>query len=447
LALKISAIPQLVCAAFFWIVGLLLLAAGANLYDPYLVPFREWGWLAILAAALMGLAVLWRLKNCSSRKLLLALWFAVPIALASAQGLFEWRKAQVLMATRGEAARLGSHFITGYWRLEDIAPLAEKGLIGGIFVTGHNIEGRSAEALGDEIAYLQSLRRAAGLPPLIVATDQEGGIVAHLSPPLTRFPSLSNLADLPPAEQTQEARLQGERQGRELAALGITADFAPVVDLKRQMPANPLDFNSHIGQRAISSDPTVVASVALAFAQGLAAAGVQATVKHFPGLGRVGEDTHHFSAHLDTPLAELANSDWQPFRTVLAGSNSMLMIGHVALDAVDPDRPASHSKRVVQDLIRKQWAFDGLIVTDDLVMGAIYHHGFCTTIVEALNGGVDLLLIAFDGSQYYGAMACALAALREGQIDPSMLALSEERMKAAAKDRPGALAPTGTASH
>ena len=145
------------------------------------------------------------------------------------------------------------------------------------------------------------------------------------------------------------------------------------------------------------------------------ASGVGATVKHFPGLGRVRDDTHHFNADLDTPLDELEASDWRPFRDVLAGSRAQLMVGHVTLTAADPDRPASHSKRVIDGIIRQKWNYQGVVITDDLVMGAIYQKNVCTAVVEALNAGVDLLLVAYDGAQFYRVFACASAGLEQGK--------------------------------
>jgi beta-N-acetylhexosaminidase len=106
--------------------------------------------------------------------------------------------------------------------------------------------------LRSEIARLQTIRREAGLPPLIVAADQEGGIVSHLSPPLTSLPALATLAALPPAERSAKAEAYGRIHGRELALLGITLNFAPVVDLLRTEASNPLDFNSLISRRAIA---------------------------------------------------------------------------------------------------------------------------------------------------------------------------------------------------
>ncbi len=250
---------------------------------------------------------------------------------------------------------------------------------------------------------------------MIVAADQEGGIVSHLAPPLTKLPALSTLANLPPELRSAQAEAFGRIHGQELAALGVTLNLAPVLDLRPEARRNRFDFNTLIGYRAISDDPVIVAGIAQSYVRGLAALGVGAAVKHFPGLGRVRTDTHHFSANLDTSVAELEASDWRPFRDVLEGSKAHLMVGHVTLTSVDPDRAASHSKLVVDGIIRKKWNYQGVVMTDDLVMGAIYQHNVCTAVVEALNAGVDLLLVAFDGAQFYRIFTCASEAFARGQ--------------------------------
>ena len=107
------------------------------------------------------------------------------------------------------------------------------------------------------------------------------------------------------------------------------------------------------------------------------------------------------------------------------------MIGHVTLTAVDPDRAASHSRLVVDGIIRRKWNYQGVVMTDDLVMGAIYQHNVCTAVVEALNAGVDLLLVAYDGAQFYRIFACAKAASSEGRLDTSTLRESEGRLRRA----------------
>lgn len=105
-----------------------------------------------------------------------------------------------------------------------------------------------------------------------------------------------------------------------------------------------------------------------------------------------------------------------------------MMVGHITLASIDPDRPASHSRRVVDGLLRKDWGFQGLIVTDDLTMSPIYQHGLCTAVGETLSAGVDMLLVAFDGKQFYRAMDCALAAKRDGKLDLAMLDASDQRL-------------------
>jgi beta-N-acetylhexosaminidase len=242
------------------------------------------------------------------------------------------------------------------------------------------------------------------------------------------LPSLSTLANFAPDVRSAKAEAFGRVHGQELAALGVTLNLAPVLDLRPELRRNRFDFNTLIGYRAISDDPAIVAGIAQAYIHGLAASGVGAAVKHFPGLGRVRTDTHHFSADLDTPVEELEASDWRPFREVLAGSKAQLMIGHVTLTAVDPDRAASHSRRVVDGIIRKKWNYQGVIMTDDLVMGAIYQHNVCTAVVESLNAGVDLLLVAFDGAQFYRIFSCASEAFAQGKLDAPTLHDSEMRL-------------------
>ncbi|HUO55132.1 MAG TPA: glycoside hydrolase family 3 N-terminal domain-containing protein [Rhodoblastus sp.] len=402
-----------------------LLALSYFVDDPYVASLRDYLPVSILVLSGVGIGLASyvgataRSRRWSGRGLL-TLWCAVPLSLGAVKAS-AWLTAQEVMSAPVKQARTyGRHFIVGYWRVEEVEPLVAKGLVGGVFITRHNISG-GAEALRAEIAHLQELRWQADLPPLIVATDQEGGLVSHLSPPLVAWPPLAELAGLPQSERESKAQAQGEAVGAELAALGVTLDFAPVVDLRSNL-------NNEIEQRAIASDPAVVAAIATAFAKGLEAKGVEATLKHFPGLGRIAEDTHHFRAHLKATPEDLAGSDWLPFRKSLAGTNSALMVGHVVVDALDPERPASQSKPVVDGLLREKWGFGGLIVTDDLNMGAVFHHDLCSGVVASLNAGVDLLLVSYDGRQYYPMMRCVLAADAKGAIDQPAMQRSARRL-------------------
>ncbi|WP_213741568.1 glycoside hydrolase family 3 N-terminal domain-containing protein [Bradyrhizobium sp. dw_411] len=416
-----------------WLFGAAFVFAGFNIHEPY-VNFLHGVAVAIFLIA--GFAVYFLIRRGYWRagkagRLLILLWCLPFPSMLYAHAAFEVCKRNVLHTDVAQAHLLGPHFVVGYTSFDEVAPLAEQGLIAGIYVARHNITGRTTDTLKSEIAALQERRRVAGLPPLIVAADQEGGIVSHLSPPLTELPALATLAGRPPDIRVKEAKAFGHIHGQELAQIGVNQNFAPVLDLRPAATRNRLDFNTLTGQRAISDDPATVAEIGLAYVRGLEASGVRGTVKHFPGLCRVRADTHHFSANLDAPLAELEAFDWRPFREVLAGSNAQLMIGHVTVTAIDPDRPASHSKRVVDGIIRQKWNFRGVVITDDLVMGAIYNHNVCMAVVEALNASVDLLLVAYDGSQFYRLFTCASDALDRQGLDMAMLHDSEVRLKQA----------------
>ncbi|PDT91976.1 beta-hexosaminidase [Bradyrhizobium sp. Y36] len=413
-----------------WLAAPLVAFAAANKNDPYLVPLRGAGNIALVVASLAVVAVLlWHGRWRSiAGKMLIVLWCLPPVLMSAAHLKFELRKQEVLAASAAEARQLGPHFMVGYSSYSEVARLAGQGLIGGVYVTRHNIRGRGVEALRAELAALQDVRRAAGLPPLVVAADQEGGIVGHLAPPLTKVPALATLAGLAPDDQRAKAEEYGRIHGSELAGLGVNLNLAPVLDLKPPARRNRLDFHTLIGRRAIATDPAVVSTIASAYVRGLEESGVGATLKHFPGIGRVRTDTHHFSANLDTPVRELEVTDWLPFREVLSHSRSALMVGHVTLTAVDPDRAASHSKRVVDGIIREKWGYQGMVMTDDLVMGAIYQNDVCKAVVEAINAGVDMLLVAYDGAQFYRVFACALEGSRKGMLDAAMLHASEARL-------------------
>ena len=424
-----------------WLAAPIAAFAALNKNDPYLLALRGAGNVLLVVASVVIVVVL--LRGGRSRtfpgKALVMLWCLPPVLMSAAHLTFQLRKHDVLGAGAAEARQLGPHFMVGYSSFPEVARLAELGLIGGVYVTRHNIRGRGIEALRAELATLQNKRRAAGLPPLLVAADQEGGIVGHLSPPLTKLPALATLAGLAPDDQQAKAEEFGRIHGRELAGLGVNLNLAPVLDLKPQTGRNRLDFHTLIGRRAIASDPAVVSTIASAYVRGLEESGVGATLKHFPGIGRVRSDTHHFSANLDTPVTELEATDWLPFRQVLSHSRSALMVGHVTLTAVDPDRAASHSKRVVEGIVRERWGYQGVVMTDDLVMGAIYQNDVCKAVVEAINAGVDVLLVAYDGAQFYRVFACALEGSRQGKLDAAMLRASAARLE---KGLPAAQAQT-----
>ena len=211
--MKLRKLCDRTAAVVLWLLAIALLMLGVDLYQPYFAWVRPWADGAIVVASSAAIVSLllcghWR-RGGVATKLLVVVWCAPVLAMTTAEAAFQIDKQMVLHAGDADLADLGRHFIVGYTRIADVAPLAAKGLIGGIYVTRHNIKGRTADDLRSDIARLQAIRRAAGLPPLIVAADQEGGIVSHLAPQLTALPALSTLAALPPEQRAASARLWG----------------------------------------------------------------------------------------------------------------------------------------------------------------------------------------------------------------------------------------------
>src|SRR6185295_17646921 len=391
--------------------------------------------LIAVRAALIALALRARRRSTSRLRRGLALAILVLAAAALAvvvvlEGRFHWTRRAVLSAEPERLAKLGRHLVVGYRNPAEIDELLARRAIAGVFITARNVEGLSADAIARQVAAWQTIRREQGLPPLWIATDQEGGAVSRLSPPLPHQPPLATVVtgDAGPEAATAYARLQG----RALAAVGVNLNFAPVVDLNHHR-VDPGDQYTRVYLRAISGDPQVVAEVAGRYCRGLAEAGVRCTLKHFPGLGRAVGDTHLQSVDLPAPVSELAQSDWIPFRTVM-NEAGMVMLGHVRFTALDAQRPASFSQAVVADLLRTGWGYDGVLITDDFSMRAVYASadGLAEAGVRALNAGVDLILVSYDAPQYFTVMHALLRADRAGRLSAPALAASQRRLDRAA---------------
>lgn len=416
-----------------WALSAGLAAIAAHLKHPLLYGLRPLETPALIALAAAGLVLLrrcWRRAPATGRRIGLivpAMLLVLTLGLTGyGEARFRWQRQQVL-AGGPVLERLGRHFVVGFRDFASVRPLAEGGLIGGIYLSRRNLRGTTVDRLRAEIADLQARRRRAGLPPLIVAADQEGGNVAHLTPLLETMPALASVLDGPAAGVAARARAYGERQGAALADLGVNLNLAPVVDLKPGQPPGWSDRHTRIGERAIATDPETVARVAAAYSQGLRHGGVQPTVKHFPGLGAVRGDTHLTKVRLDLPLAALQRQ-WLPFRAVTRHTGAAIMLSHVLVPALDRQRPASLSRAIADDLLRRQWGFRGLLLTDDLNMGAVYGEGVDRAATAALDAGVDLILVAYDPDQYYRALHGAAQAWRRGAIDAGREVASGERL-------------------
>ncbi len=271
---------------------------------------------------------------------------------------------------------------------------------------------------------LQTLARQAGLPPLLIAADQEGGQLMTIGDGTTPLPG--NLA-LGAAASTDLARQAGEVLGEELAALGINVNYAPCCDVNVN-PANPV-----VGTRAFGEDPRQVAELSAAMTAGLQSKGVAATAKHFPGHGDTASDSHHGVPVVPHSLDRLRDVEFPPFAASIRAGVQLLMTAHLSLPAVDgrDDLPATLSPAILQGLLRRELGFDGVIVTDALDMAAIHQgDGLGPDAVRAAAAGSDLLLLTSNPDDWQRVYASLLQAAQAGQLDPAGLEASSRRIAA-----------------
>ena len=257
-------------------------------------------------------------------------------------------------------------------------------------------------------------------PPL-VALDHEGGRVHRLRTPFTHFPPAARIGE------TGDPRLAfevGAALGHELRNVGVDIDFAPVLDVF----SNP--DNTVIGDRAFGADPDCVAEFGCALAAGLRSAGVLPCGKHFPGHGATLLDSHDALPCDERPQARLKSLDLPPFEAAIAQDIEMLMTAHVVYPALDPDRPASLSPIIMHDLLRQRLGFHGVIVSDDLEMGAIARTlPLEDACVRALAAGADMLLICHSLDRALPTRDACERALNDGRLRHTRLREAHDRIR------------------
>jgi beta-N-acetylhexosaminidase len=260
--------------------------------------------------------------------------------------------------------------------------------------------------LRDLTTGLTSAARSAGDElPLLIGLDQEGGSVIRLRAPATELPSAAAIGATGNPTFAREA---GEVTGTELRAVGVTVALAPVADLAS------LPTNTVIGTRAYGSDPETVGRYVREAVAGIRSGGVAATIKHFPGHGGTDVDSHLELPTLPQDRAQLEGQDLVPFRAGIDGGADIVMIGNLRVPAVDPAVPASMSRPVVTDLLRRQLGFRGVVMTDSFTMGAIRkNYSAGDAAVRAIDAGVDLLSMSANTVEAYAAL---IAAVRSGRL-------------------------------
>lgn len=309
----------------------------------------------------------------------------------------------VLMASLQE--KIGQMLLVGFEGLQApqyILDWLTEGRVGGIILFARNV------ATPEQLAELvRSLRRAAR-HPLLIAIDQEGGIVARLRHGFTESPGAMALGA---ADSEVLAERVAAALGAELHALGINFNLAPVVDIGHDS-SNPV-----ISTRTLGIDPARVSRLAVAQVRGFQRAGVGACAKHFPGHGNTPTDSHVSLPVVSGSVDFLWQHDLIPFRAAVEAGIASVMISHVKFEAIDPDYPSTLSPAIITGLLRHEIGFDGLVVTDCMEMQAItQNYGAGESAVLAALAGADAMFFSHTRANQEAAYNALLDAAESGRL-------------------------------
>ncbi|QYR23134.1 glycoside hydrolase family 3 protein [Paenibacillus sp. sptzw28] len=324
--------------------------------------------------------------------------------------------------------KIGQLFVFGFHGQEpseDILELIERYGVGGIIYFSRNIaDARQVHTLSST---LNEAARRAGRPPMFIAVDQEGGMVARLVKGVTLMPG--NMA-LGAAGSAEGAYATSHICGRQLRAVGINVNYAPCIDVNNN-PDNPV-----INVRSYSDRPGRAGELGLAAVRGYQDAGVAATVKHFPGHGDTSVDSHRDLPVLTHDRERLESVELVPFR-MTASEADLIMTAHVCLPALDPSGvPSTLSKPVLTGLLRGELGYEGVITTDCLEMNAIdKFYGPERGAVMALQAGADMVLVSHTPSKQRAALEAVAAAVERGELSEQRIDASVERIMRLKKKR------------
>jgi beta-N-acetylhexosaminidase len=277
--------------------------------------------------------------------------------------------------------------------------------VGGFILFGKNIE--STEQLLELNNSLKSAN-AINKIPLFISVDEEGGRVSRIPSTIINLPTNKDIGRIYNEEFSYEI---GMLLAEKVKALGFNMNFAPVLDINSN-PKNPV-----IGDRAFGSKPAVVRDLGVQTMTGISFGGVIPVIKHFPGHGDTAIDSHVGLPSVDNDLERLNSFELIPFEAAINNGAESVMVAHILLPKIDAENPASLSTAIITNILRRQLNFDGVVITDDMTMGAIMkNYDLAAAAVQAVKAGNDIVLVAHKYENALATMKSLKEAVQAGEI-------------------------------
>ena len=327
------------------------------------------------------------------------------------------QKVDKLVANMSDADKVGQLLMIGIHGTtlnDDAKFMLNEYRVGGIILFDRNME--SKDQVKTLIADINKAGKSAGLTPLFLGIDQEGGAVARMEDQLIKVPPAEELGKT----SVEQASSLAKEVGTELKDLGFSINFAPVADLG-------LTYG-----RSYSTNPDEVVRYAGAVGKAYDEAGLWYSYKHFPGIGKTGVDLHADTSIVPVSKEALLSEDTKVFVDLIKQSKPntyTIMVSHAMYPQIDPDHPASLSKTIITDWLRKDMGYNGVVVTDDMDMGALAkHYTFGDMAVQSILAGSDILLVCHEYEHMQEAYNGLMKAVKDGRISKERLDESVKRI-------------------
>jgi len=327
------------------------------------------------------------------------------------------QKVDKLVANMSDADKVGQLMMIGIHgkSLNDDAKfMLNEYRVGGIILFDRNME--SKDQVKTLITDINKAGKSAGLTPLFLGIDQEGGAVARMDDKLIKVPPAEEVGK----EPVEQAAALAKEVGTELKELGFNINFAPVADLG-------LTYG-----RSYSTNPDEVVRYASAVGKSYDEAGLWYSYKHFPGIGKTDVDLHADTSIVPVSKETLLSEDTKVFVDLIKQSKPntyTIMVSHAMYPQIDPDHPSSLSKAIITDWLRKDMGYNGVVVTDDMDMGALAkHYTFDDMAVQSILAGSDILLVCHEYEHMQEAYNGLMKAVKDGRISKERLDESVKRI-------------------